>query len=388
MAEGLASRAFWLCFWANLLQGVAFNLFLHFPGYLHDLGAGDVEIGWISGITAVAAIALRPPIGRAMDRRGRRPLIVLGGVLHAAVVGLYLAVDQIGPFLYAVRVLHGLAEAMLFSALFTYAADHVPARGRTQGLAWFGVSGMLPMSVGGVLGDALLEVRGFDALFQVALGLALLSLLVSLALPERWQARRGADGAADEPPAGLRAALAQRDLVPLWQVGAAFSIAVTALFVFTRRFVDETGIGSVGSFFTAYTVAALFLRVFFGWLPDRIGPKRVLLPALLALAAGFVWLSQASSDRDVVVGGVLCGIGHGYAFPILFGLVVSRTPESNRGMAMAVYTALFDLGVLLGGPFFGLWIELRGFAVMFLAAAGLVLLGTAVFYAWDGRAAV
>ncbi|MCP3983812.1 MAG: MFS transporter [bacterium] len=389
MPEGLSSRAFWFCFWVNMLQGIAFNLFLHFPGYLHDLGAGDAEIGWISGITAMAAIVLRPPIGRAMDRHGRRPVILVGGLLNAAVVGLYLAVESIGPALYVIRVLHGLAEAMLFSSLFTYAADQVPARNRTQGLAWFGISGMLPMAIGGVLGDGLLGLEGqgaarFDALFQVAFGLALLSLLVSLALPEAWQARRAANGATD-PPGGLRAALRQPELGPLWLIGGAFSIAVTALFVFTRRFVDETGIGSVGSFFTAYTVAALFLRVFFGWLPDRIGPKRVLLPALLALAAGFLWLGQATVDRDVVIGGVLCGIGHGYAFPILFGLVVSRTPEANRGMAMAVFTALFDVGVLTGGPFFGLWIERSGFSAMFLAAALITLAGTLVFYSWDGR---
>lgn len=389
MPEGLASRAFWLCFWANLLQGIAFNLFLHFPGYLHDLGAGDAEIGWISSITAVAAIALRPPIGRAMDRHGRRPVILLGGALNAAVVGLYLWVESIGPALYAIRVLHGLAEAMLFSSLFTYAADHVPARNRTQGLAWFGVSGMLPMAVGGVLGDSLLRVggqagHGFDLLFQVALGLAVASLMVSTLLPEAWQARRVSDDEADAPT-GLRAALGQPDLRPLWLIGGTFSIAITVLFIFTRRFVDESGIGSVGSFFTAYTVAALFLRVFFGWLPDRIGPKRVLLPALLSLAAGFLWLSQATTDRDVVIGGALCGIGHGYAFPILFGLVVSRAPEANRGMAMAVFTALFDVGVLIGGPFFGFVIERAGFFQMFVAAAIVTLVGTAFFYFWDRR---
>ncbi|MCP5057882.1 MAG: MFS transporter [bacterium] len=389
MAESLSSRAFWLCFWVNMLQGTAFNLFLHFPGYLHDLGAGDAEIGWISSITAVAAIVLRPPIGRAMDRHGRRPIILIGGLLNAAVVGLYLWIESIGPALYAVRVLHGLAEAMLFSALFTYAADHVPARNRTQGLAWFGVSGLLPMAIGGVLGDRLLVFGGtgnarFDVLFQVAFGLAALSLMVSVALPEAWRTRRGA-GEGDGRPGGLRAALRQPDLKPLWLIGGAFSVAVTALFVFTRRFVDETGIGSVGSFFAAYTVAALFLRLFFGWLPDRIGPKRILLPALMALTAGFLWLAYATSDRDVVIGGLLCGIGHGYAFPILFGMVVSRTPETNRGMAMAVFTALFDVGVLAGGPFFGLWIERAGFSAMFLAAAVVTIVGTLVFYAWDGR---
>ncbi len=381
--QGLRSRAFWLCFAANLLQGIAFNLFLHFPGYLHDLGANDVEIGWISGLTALAAIVLRPPIGRAMDRHGRRPIIWIGGALHMAVVGLYLTVDAIDASLYVIRILHGLAEAMLFSALFTYAADHVPERRRTQGLAWFGVSGMLPMAVGGVLGDAILRVGGgYDAIFWCALGLAVASLVVSLPLPEHHVHEPPTPGG---PRHGFRAALRQRDLMPLWQIGATFSIALTALFVFARRFVDETGIGSVGGFFLAYTVAALFLRVGFGWLPDRVGAKKVLLPSMLSLAFGFLVLAGATTDRDVWIAGVLCGIGHGYAFPILFGMVVDRAPLANRGMAMAVYTALFDLGVLTGGPLFGLWIETWGFAAMFGFAAVLTSLGLAIFLVWDGR---
>lgn len=384
MPEGLFSRAFWLCFSANLLQGVAFNLFLHFPGYLHELGADDVAIGWIASLTAIAAIALRPPIGRAMDRYGRRPIIWLGGFLHSAVVGLYLTVDAIDVSLYAIRILHGLGEAMLFSALFTYAADHVPEQRRTQGLAWFGVSGMLPMGVGGVLGDRLLVGGDYDILFVTALGLAVLSFLISLPLPERRDPFH--ERAQGDEPNGLRAALRQTDLQPLWQIGAVFSVALTALFVFTRRFVDETGVGSVGMFFTAYTVAALVLRVGFGWVPDRVGPKRALFPSLLCLALGFFALAAAGSDRDVIVAGVLCGIGHGYAFPILFGLVVDRTPVLNRGMAMAVYTALFDLGVLTGGPFFGYWIERGGFSFMFVTAAALTLAGTLVFWFWDRRA--
>jgi len=379
--QGLLTRAFWLCFLANLLQGVAFNLFLHFPGFLHELGARDVTIGWISGLTALAAIVLRPPIVRAMDRRGRRPIIWIGGALHCAVVGLYLAVDAVDAFLVGVRIVHGLAEAMLFSSLFTYAADLVPEERRTQGLAWFGVSGMLPMSIGGVLGDAVLVERGHEAIFELATGLAFLSLVVSLALPRDRLSR--ADAA--DPRHGFRAALRQPDLLPLWQIGTAFSIALTALFVFARRFVDETGIGSVGSFFTAYTLAALVLRIGFGSLPDRLGPKRVLAPALVSLTIGFIALAGATQDAHVVAAGALCGLGHGYAFPILFGLVVERTPEANRGMAMAIYTALFDVGVLAGGPFFGWWVERAGFGPMFLVAAGFVALGGAVFFVWDAR---
>jgi MFS family permease len=270
----LISRPFAMCFAANLLQGLAFSLFLHFPGYLLQLGADEAQIGLISGLTAIAAIAVRPPVGRAMDRRGRRVVILWGGALNVLAVGLYLTVHSIGAWIYVVRILHGLAEALLFSSLFTYAADFVPADRRTQGLALFGVSGMLPMSLGGLLGDQLLSRWEYSALFLVSLGLAALSLLCSIPLADRPRT-----SAEEEPSRGITAALVQRDLRPLWLIGTVFSIAITVFFVFIKTFVEETGIGSVGLFFTTYTASALVLRVFFGWLPDRYGPKRVLLPA-------------------------------------------------------------------------------------------------------------
>src|SRR5262245_17715439 len=105
MAETrLLTRPFLLCFVANLLQGLAFNLFLHFPGFLAQLGADELRIGIISASTAVAAIALRPPTGRAMDLRGRRIVILTGGLLNVVAVALYFTVSAIGAWLVLVRV--------------------------------------------------------------------------------------------------------------------------------------------------------------------------------------------------------------------------------------------------------------------------------------------
>ncbi len=377
-APPLLTRAFVLCSIANLFQGLAFNLFLHFPGYLNELGARDVEIGFIWGITGFAAIVSRPPIGRAMDERGRRGVIVLGGALNVLVCALYLTVDSIGPWIYGLRVLHGLAEAMLFTALFTYAADCVPADRRTQGLALFGVSGMLPISFGALLGDAILVRAGYTEVFLAALALAALSLLLSLPLVD--QPRGDAEG---EPSRGFFAALRQRDLLPIWWIGSIFAIALTAVFTFLKRYVDDTGLGTVGGFFTAYAWTAIGLRVFLGWLPDRVGPKRVLFPALAMLALAFVVLALAEDARQVAVAGVCFGLGHGFTFPILFGILVSRASDADRGSAMAIFTALFDLGLVLGGPLFGGIREAQGFPAMFAAGALAVLVGSAIFALWD-----
>ena len=125
------------------------------------------------------------------------------------------------------------------------------------------------------------------------------------------------------------------------------------------------------------------MRILLGWLPDRIGPKRVLFPSLTALAMGFAVLAYADRAQDVLVAGVLCGLGHGFIFPILFGLVVTRTREADRGSAMAIYTALFDLGIVVGAPSFGCASGDAGFAAAFIGAAVLVAGGASIFAIWD-----
>jgi MFS family permease len=378
MQTNLLNRRFVNAWFVSLFGGLAFFLFVHFPGFLEDLGASEIEIGLVVAATALAAIVIRPSIGKQMDRRGRRPVILLGGFINVGVLLLYLTISSLGPWVYVVRIIHGFAEAMLFASIFTYAADILPDDNRTQGLALFGISGMLPIALGGLLGDYVLGRWGFDELFMTSVALAVVALGLSFLLPEAIE------------PAGKAAAtsfltpLSQRDLVPLWWITVVFSLALAAYFTFLRTFVDETGIGSVGGFFAAYSATAIVLRVAAGWLPDRIGAKRVLYPALIFFASGFVVLATATSDVNVLVAGALCGVGHGYAFPILYAMSFGRADSVNRGSASAIFTGLFDVGALIGSPTLGAIISRFSYETMFFAAAGWVLAGGVLFAWWEG----
>ncbi len=375
--ERLLTTPFLLCAAANFLQALAFNLYLHFPGFLQALGAGEVQIGIIFGLTAAAAIVARPPIGRLMDERGRRTAILAGGMLNVLVCALYLTVSRLGPWVYAVRLGHGVAEAILFTGFFTQAADLVPPARRTEGIALFGVSGMLPISLGGLLGDAILWSSDYRAVFLTSVGLASASLLLSLPLRDQPLL---ADGL---PSRGFLPALLQRDLRPLWFIGTLFAIAIASYFAFLKTFVLLTGVGSVGRFFTTYAIAAISLRLFFAWLPDRAGPRRVLLAALTTLGLGLFVLARAEQDVEVLVAGTLCGLGHGFIFPILCALVVARTRPAERGVALSIFTALFDGGILVGGPLLGGVIRLAGYSAMFATAGSVIVAGTIAFAIWD-----
>ena len=381
MTDRLFTRPFVFVWLANFGSGMAYSLFLHFSGYLSDLGASDTQIGLIYAATAVASVAMRPLLGTVMDRYGRRPVILLGNVLNIAFVLLYLTVTTLGPWVYAVRIGHGVAEAMLFSALFTYGTDVVPKARRTEGIALFGVSGLLPLGVAGILGDFVLSIAGFRELFLTAAGFAVATLIFSLPLPERRPVL-----APGVKPKGFWRIVVTPNLMPIWWMLGSFSLVLTGYFVFIRRYVDDTGYGSVGLFFSAYVIVAILERLFLGWLPDRVGRKRVLYPSMGALIFGFFALAFAGSWVGVAIAGALCGAGHGFVFPILTAMLVDRAPDSDRGSAMSFFTALLDIGTLIGGPVLGVLIDTAGWSPMYVFSGVFLAIATVIFARWDRRA--
>lgn len=379
--QSLFTRAFILAAFANLLLHLAAVLFVHLPGFLQQLGAGEAEIGRIMAAQAIGAVLAWPFVGRAMDARGRRVVILGGCVFFIVVIALYLCIDSTGPLVYVVRVLDGMAHAMWYTALFTHGADLVPARRRTEGLAIFGVSGMITVGLGAPFGDVILTHWSYRELFLGALGFAALGSILCLPLRDV----RLVHGEEIAPAHGVFAAARQPGLRPVWLAAFAFFVALCALFTFMKTFVSVGNLGGVGDFFSAYAATAVILRVLVGWLPDRVGPRRMLGIAMLCYALGFVVLSLAQSPVHVLVAGVICGAGHAYTYPVLFSLVVERADPLARGSAVAFYTAIDWLGLLIAGPVFGFVIEVAGYATAFAGLALLLAAGVSAFYGIDRR---
>jgi MFS family permease len=381
MRPRLLTTPFVLAWLVNLLHGLSYFLFIHLPRFLTELGADEVAIGLIVAAAALASIAIRPQVGAVMDRRGRRPAILVGGVLNAVSVPLYFTVSSVGPWLVLVRILHGLSAALLFTSVSTYGADQVPEARRTQGLTLFAASTMLPAAIGGWVGDVVLAAGGFHGVLFAAFGFATTALLLSIPLPEQRPARAG--GASSSRRGGFRRVLLQGNLLPLWHLTLWIGIALAGYTTFMRTYVDDTGVGSVGLFFVTYACTAVALRLFAAGVPDRFGRTRVLYPSLGAIAAGYLTLAFGSSTASTAVAGMLCGGGLGYVYPLLFTGVVNRSSAEERGSAMAAFSLCFDAGALVGSPILG-WVIVRfGYAAMFSTAGVLVLLAGAVFAVWE-----
>jgi len=104
---------------------------------------------------------------------------------------------------------------------------------------------------------------------------------------------------------------------------------------------------------------------------------------MLSYAAGLVVLALAHVPWLFVAAGLLCGAGHGYTFPVLLSLVVTRARPDERGAATAFFTALDWLGLLVAGPMIGYIIERAGYSKAFMSLALLLTVGILGFSVLD-----
>jgi predicted MFS family arabinose efflux permease len=351
---------------------------IHTPGYFNQLGATEGLIGLLYAGGAVLSLLFRPWLGRILDLTHRRSVLLVAAVLNMAVLVALATTTAWGLFLWAVFLVQRTAQVALFTTMLTYAADSIPLARRTQGLAIFGLSGLIPIAVGGYGGDVIIANFEFVGLFLTATGVSLVSWLIVWTLPTLPV--RG-----HQPRRSFWAALSQRNLLPLWFVTLLFAVGMESLFTFARTFVIERQVGTAGIFFVAYGITAAVTRLLGGQVYDRVPHRPLLVVSVALYGSGMAALATADTVPVLVLAAVITGTAHGAAFPILSSEVVNRARINERGSAMATFTSIFDFALLAGAPAVGFLIDGFDYLVAFTALGVALLVGAVLYRLWDRR---
>lgn len=371
----LITRPFVFLTLAQLMQGLGYSSMLLLPLFLVHLEATRSEIGMIMASAAVGGLLFRPVVGWALDRVGRKPVIVVGTLCTAIGMGLIGVVESIGPVIYGIRFLIGMGVGALFTSYFALASDVVPPSRRTEGLALFGISGLLPLMVNPFA--ASIGVGGAEiGTFIPAVGLVILVSLVFLAFVPEARINREPDAG---PGDGVWAAISAPPLRSVWTATIAFASLVSIFFVFATVTAESFGMERPSELWLGYALAAASVRLLGAKLPDKLGTHNVVAPAISLYVLAAILVAGADSDNAFHAAAVLAGVSHGYTFPVLVSQVVSRVPPRNRGASLAFYTGLWDVCGLAIAPLAGAFADSWGDDALFATAA---LMGTLVLIGW------
>lgn len=344
------------------------------PKYARSFGVGYDQVGVLIAAFPLMRLLVDPFTGHLIDRYGEREMVTLGAVVVGASSAL-AAMAPTYPLLVIYRATGGAGSAVFFAALLSYLLRTVPADrlGRVMGV-YYG-SFNIGVIAGEPLGGLFAKWFGLASPLWIYAGACLLAAGVfwrSIRTPER----RGGEVRRH----GLRALPWNRPFVTvlvvngayMWMVGAVYSMLIP---LFGNEVVGLS-LGAIGAGLALSSLTEFSALFPAGKATDRAGRKTVLVPAFAGLAATIVLLGMARSPVPFMVGLGVLGVASGYSAVPPAVMLSDVTREEARGVGVAAFRFVGDLGYVLGPLVAGLAARGLGFAPAFLLSAVPVVAAT------------
>jgi MFS family permease len=332
-------------------------------------GATPFLAGLAVGAYGLTQALLQIPFGVWSDRVGRKPLIVVGLVLHIAGSALGAAAGSAAT-LVAARVVQGLGAVS--GPVTAFVADLTRAEVRTRAMFTIGMSIGVCFVISLVVGPLLAAAIHVSGVFLVIGGLGALALLLVLfVLPaERPASERAVR-------AGWRPAIT-RALLPHYAGIFMLHMTLTSAFIAVPHVLrDENGIAASHHWLVylgVFAASVLLTVPLVVWSERNRRPGRAMFVGGLGLAAALAALVWAQSNLDALLAALVLYFG-------AFNFLEARLPaalteaagEASRGAALGVFATCQFAGAFAGGVLGGLLLgRTSGISLIFAMAALVV----------------
>ncbi len=328
------------------------------PIYGRELGASALEVGAFFSAFSIVPVVVRPLLGRALDRWGRRPFLLAGLAGYLAAVVAFAFANSVWMLTLA-RFLQGIGAAFLWLTAFTMLADLAAAGGR--GLSF----GLIDEATnrGAILGTTL----GFMLIFTLQRGgdmdwrrvwwilFAVYGVTTIAALVTAW---RGARETRPSMPGNAPTSRAvSRRLLTL--MGIVFVTGASGAMVWPMLmiFLQDSLHAQVDGLALAYLPAALissFLPSRMGIVSDRFGRRKPMILGLLVGAAASALIPHLRSLAALAGLWAVESAGYAASIPAERAFVADIAGEDVRGTSYGLYTFAYFLGSAIG-PLAGGW---------------------------------
>jgi EmrB/QacA subfamily drug resistance transporter len=378
------------------------------PSIQDDLDFTQQSLAWVVNAYMITFGGLLLLSGRLGDLIGRRTLF-LAGIALFTFASILCGLAQSQELLVGARFLQGVGGAMASAVILGMIFMMFPTPSdQAKAIGVFGFVASSGGSLGLVLGGLITESISWHWIFFINIPIGVLVAVMAMRLIENDEGiglKQGMDipGALFitsslmlgvytivKPAADLGWGATRTIVYGLVSLAllVAFvireSVAKTPLIplrIFRSRNVSGANVIQallVAGMFGMFFMGALFLERVLGYDPlqiglaflpmtiimgtislkfsepliMRFGPKKILLPAMLLIAAGLVYVAQAPVDAsyvtDILPGFIVMGFGIGPSFPAIMTLAMSASTNEDAGLASGMINTSAQVGGAIG----------------------------------------
>jgi MFS family permease len=363
---------------------------LALPLFALSLGMSLAEVGLLTALRTVAVIGIKPIMGWAADRYGRKTTLIIAVLLRCAVGLLFVFASE--PWhLYALRILQGAMTAARDPSAAALLATHGNRKSMASTFAWYTTARDVGRSLGYGVAGLLIEFSGgFQAVFLIAFLTSCIAVVTVLKYvsesPDAPPAPAGS--VAEETPARPVDAHTNRSLSGLWALygrllpyaGFGLMVASSAemmrgIFpVLATEYAHLTN-AQAGLAVSASSVAVLVAGPLFAWLSDHVSRKLALGARSAANTLSSVLYIVAPTFGGFMAAKIVDDAGKA-AFRPTWGAIlaeVSDVDPTHRARTITFVDSAYSMGEIVGPMAAGLLLAVVGIPGMLTARAALAV---------------
>ena len=329
------------------------------PIYGREMGANAVEIGLIFSAFSIMTILMRPIVGWAVDRYGRKPFFVIGMLGYAATMIGFAYSQQVWSMV-AARLMQGASSACVWLAASAIIADVTDSGNRARAFGGLAQASSRGLIVGAFItftlyGMPLGEIIGREVdikmiLFLLFAGFAVAAWFVSFS--KLRETNPHSDGISRSPILWSRPWILL--LLVTLVTAAAWAMTSPILILFLQEKLNA-GIEVIAWAFLPSGIIWATLPSHLGKLADKFGRKPLMILGLMLSAATMLLLPSLTSAVGLTILWAILALCFAAGDPAEQALVADLTGNDQRGRAYGLYVMVGDIGAAIG-PLGGGWL--------------------------------
>jgi DHA1 family multidrug resistance protein-like MFS transporter len=342
------------------------------PIYAKTLGATGFWLGTIYASFSLSRLVFMPITGRLSDTRGGRKGFLLTGLMIYALASLgYIWSGSVAELTW-IRLLHGIGSAMVIPIASAVVGDISPRGSEGRMMGNFQIALFLGFGAGPLLGGAVMQVWGINAVFMIMGAMTFLSFLViAYFLPE------------DRSSGRTRKERVQKGLWRTKTFRALFifrftnAIGRAAILSFLPVFADQLQISAfrVGILVSVNIFITALLQNVTGKMADRFSRRTMIVTGNGVAGFALILFPLARNFSDLMLLGSILGIGSAFAFPAASAVATNLGRDYGMGHVMGQFNMAMSLGAIVGAVVTGALMDLFQIDVVFIFSGLIGILG-------------
>jgi len=348
------------------------------PIYAKSLGATGIWLGIIfSGFSLSRAIFM-PIVGKLSDKRGRKGFITSGLLLYSLISLLYTLAGKV-YHLTAVRLVHGLASAMVVPVAMAYIGEVAEKGKEGSAMGAFNLALLLGTGSGPFLGGLLNDSFGIASVFYAMAGLAAIAFLITvLFLPDiRYSGRAKADHSVS-----FRETIKNNVMKGLLLYNAISAVGRGGIMAFLPILASKIDINSsqVGVIISFHIFLIALLQSPSGRLADRYNKLFLVLIGSTVAGLALLLTPIARNFWQLFFISSIMGLGGATGMPSVAAITVEVGKKLGMGVSMGLFNTATSVGMIAAPLISGMVMDAMGIKSVFFIAGVISFFGTLVFW--------